>query len=78
MIFSIAMGAEYLSCVKSIGTFAPTFYGYIISVLASVDSKTERKRMSSALENCYKAFWPGQWSECWDNFEKKFDRSKDK
>ena len=36
MIFLIAMGAEYLSYVKSIATFAPTFYGYIISVLASV------------------------------------------
>ena len=30
------MGAKYLSYVKSIATFAPTFYGYIISVLASV------------------------------------------
>ena len=30
------MGAEYLSYVKSIAPFAPTFYGYIISVLASV------------------------------------------
>ena len=30
------MGAEYLSYLKSIATFAPTFYGYIISVLASV------------------------------------------
>ena len=30
------MGAEYLSYVKCIGTYAPTFYGYIISVLASV------------------------------------------
>ena len=36
LIFSIAMGAEYLSHVKSIATFAPTFYGYTISVLASV------------------------------------------
>ena len=36
MIFSIAMGAEFLSYVKFIATFAPTFYGYIISVLASV------------------------------------------
>ena len=36
LIFSIAMGAEYLSYVKSIATFAPTFYGYIISVLANV------------------------------------------
>ena len=33
------MGAEYLFYVKSIATFAPTFYGYIISVLASVSSK---------------------------------------
>ena len=30
------MGAEYLSYVKSIATFALTFFGYIISVLASV------------------------------------------
>jgi hypothetical protein len=30
------MAAEYLSYVKSIATFAPTIYGYIISVLASV------------------------------------------
>ena len=30
------MGAEYLSYVKSIATFAPTFHGYIIFVLASV------------------------------------------
>ena len=30
------MGAEYLSYVISIATFAPTFYGYIIFVLASV------------------------------------------
>ena len=30
------MGTEYLSYMKSIATFAPTFYGYIISVLASV------------------------------------------
>ena len=36
LIFSIAMGAEYLFYMKSIATFAPTFYGYIISVLASV------------------------------------------
>jgi hypothetical protein len=30
------MGAEYLSHVKSIAIFAPTFYGYIISVLTNV------------------------------------------
>ena len=36
-IFSIALGAEYLSCVKSIATFALTFLGkYIILVLGSV------------------------------------------
>ena len=35
LIFAISMGTEYLSYVKSISTFAPTFYGYIISVLAS-------------------------------------------
>ena len=36
LIFSIAMGTEYLFYVISIATFAPTFHGYIISVLASV------------------------------------------
>ena len=36
LIFSIAMGAEYLSYVKSIATFALKFFVYIISVLASV------------------------------------------
>ena len=35
LIFSIAMGAEYLSYVKSIATFALTLYGHIILVLAS-------------------------------------------
>ena len=40
LIFSIAMGAEYLSYVKSMATFAPTFYGYNISVLASVARST--------------------------------------
>ena len=37
-IFSIVLGAEYLSYLKSIATYAPTFFGYIISVLASVFS----------------------------------------
>ena len=32
------MGAEYLSYVKFIATEAPTFFGYIISVLAMVFS----------------------------------------
>ena len=39
LIFSIVLGAEYLSHVKSIATFALTFFGYIISVLASVDTE---------------------------------------
>ena len=39
MIFSIAIGAKYLSYVKSIATFALTFFAYIISVLASVLTK---------------------------------------
>ena len=50
MIFSIAMGAEYLSYVKSIATFAPTFYGYIISVSASVS--TDANTM-----HCAKNYW---------------------
>ena len=36
LIFSIAMGADYSFYVKSIVICAPTFFGYIISVLASV------------------------------------------
>ena len=36
LIFSIVMGADYSSYVKPIGTFTLTFFGYIISVLASV------------------------------------------
>ena len=33
---SIAMGADNSFYVKSIATYAPTFFGYIISVLAIV------------------------------------------
>ena len=36
LIFSIAMGAYNSFYVKSIATYAPTFFQYIISVLASV------------------------------------------
>ena len=42
LIFSIAIGAEYLSYVKSIATVALTFFGYIISVLASVQPQAWR------------------------------------
>ena len=38
-IFSIVLGTEYSSYVKSIAPFALTFFGYIISVLASVESQ---------------------------------------
>ena len=34
--FSIVLGADYLSYLISIATYPPTFFGYIISVLASV------------------------------------------
>ena len=44
LIFLIAMGAEYLSYVKSIATFASTFYGYIIYILASVWQVVGQKR----------------------------------
>ena len=43
LIFSIAMGVEYLSYVKSIATFALIFFGYIILVLASVKCKGGRE-----------------------------------
>ena len=39
LIFSIVLGAEYLSFVKSNATYAPTIFGYIILVLANVNSK---------------------------------------
>ena len=37
LIFSIAMDADNSFYVKFIATYAPTFFGYIISVLAMVD-----------------------------------------
>ena len=40
----MAMGAEYLSYVKSIATFAPTFFGYNISLLASVNTETNKNK----------------------------------
>ena len=36
LIFSIAMGADCSFYVKSIATYAPAFFGYNSSVLASV------------------------------------------
>ena len=42
LIFSIAMDADNSFYVKSIATYAPIFFGYIISVLAIVDCDSER------------------------------------
>jgi hypothetical protein len=39
LIFSIAMDADNLFYVKFIANYAPTFFGYIISVLAMVVTK---------------------------------------
>ena len=38
LIFSIVLGAEYSFYVKSIATFALTFFVYIFSILANVNS----------------------------------------
>ena len=35
-IFSIVLGAEYLSYVKTIATYAPKFVGFIISILTNM------------------------------------------
>ena len=45
-IFSNFLGAEYLSFIKSIATFALTFFRYIISVLASVYRVPQNKMTS--------------------------------
>ena len=47
LIFSIAMGADYLFCVKFIATRGPTFFGYIISALASVRGVGGQKKTKS-------------------------------
>ena len=46
LIFSIVLGGKYLSYVKSIATFALTFLGYVISVLASVYVQQNNTRRS--------------------------------
>ena len=43
LIFSIVMGAKYLSYVKFIATFALIFFGYIILVLSRVTCKGGRE-----------------------------------
>ena len=43
-ILSIVLCTEYLSYVKSIAIYAPTFFGYIISVFASVSCHRCRNR----------------------------------
>ena len=42
LILSIAMGADYSFYVKFIATRAPTFFGYIISVLTNVPSMAQK------------------------------------
>ena len=39
ILASLVLGAKYLSYVKFIATRAPTFFGYIISVLANVPNE---------------------------------------
>ena len=51
LIFSIAMGADYSFYVKSIATFALTFFGHIISVLASMALYTVAANLSLHLKN---------------------------
>ena len=58
-IFSIALGAEYLFYVKFIATRAPTFFGYIISVLTNVSNFTRfflaevsNQQKKTALKTC--------------------------
>ena len=46
LIFSIGMGADYSFYVKSIATCTSTFFGYIISVLASVLNLNHKKAIS--------------------------------
>ena len=54
LIFSITMGADYSFYVKFIATRAPTFFGYIISVLASVSDVRDNK---SYFRKCGKNRW---------------------
>ena len=50
--WSIVLGAEYLSYVKSIATFFPTFFGHIISVLASVGADEFEERLEGKIIEC--------------------------
>ena len=49
LIFSIAMDADNTFYVKFIATFAPTFFEYIISVLAIVKIKQDSELASLTL-----------------------------
>ena len=50
-IFSIAMGADYLSYMNSIATYAPAFYGYNDLVLARVYHKVPNSSMFCIVES---------------------------
>ena len=52
------MGADYSFYVKSIATCAPTFFGYIISVLASVYGPLQQSKI--AIRASYYVAYPGK------------------
>ena len=62
MIFSIAMGADYSFYVKSIATYAPAFFWYNNSILATV----ARSSLLACVPNISpaKLSWPGTgWAQ---------------
>ena len=73
-IFSIVLGAEYLSYVKSIATFALTFFWYIISILASVFGFSLLSRFNYLAKfSKVRTFWETQ--KIWKNLLHGFDKS---
>ena len=50
LIFSIAIDADNSFYVKFIATFAPIFFGYIISILAIVVSKKKKRHTQTGLQ----------------------------
>ena len=63
-IFSIVLGAEYLSYVKSIATYAPTLFGYIISVSAQVQACSKERLLSLENRNPYQSRHGGSHNAC--------------
>ena len=59
LIFSIAMGGDYLFYVKSIATYAPAFFGYNNSVLVRVVTRKNSncsKKLGLKVANSMKVF----------------------